>query len=340
MKKLFKKNYPTKSIHQEYEEIKVPSKLKNITVGKRLLIAGLIILAGAFTHTQFFNSSATPINDRDVNKIVSCSYSTFLGRIPRNETESRYWRERYVRTNYNIKDLARGLAYSSEGQRQSRKTGFGGFTNRAYEACLQRPITSTEYTNLLNQYRNGVSKEDLFLVIIKTGDRNVKFPTYTRCARYTQGGSVTPLCNVGSAGTSDNVVTTTVSGTNIVVNRGAITNFTEFVNYAKSFKYNLGAYTDPSLAAKKAKYCENGINLLKSPGSYRSSADQACLTYLGYPTARGVSMHRWGLAVDLTCNGSPLASSGNCLTWVRNNAGKFGIYNNSGEAWHFSTNGH
>lgn len=336
-----KKTKPTHpgSVYEEYQDLKVPSRLKNISVTKRLLIAALIILIGAFTQAKFFNSSATPINDKDAKKVVSCAYSAFMGRVP-DSSGAKYWQERYTRNNYDIKDLARGLAYSSEGQRESSQTGFKGFVNRSYESCLQRNVKITEYNALLKEYRNGTKKEDLFTLIIKGGDRNLSFPTYVKCSGYLKGGSVTPLCSPNTPGGPVNVITTTVGGTNIVVNRAALTNFTDFTNSAKSTGYRLGAYTDPTLASKKLR-CAGGANLLKSPGSFRSAADQACLTYLGYPTATGTSMHQWGLAVDLTCNGVPLASSGECLTWVKENAAKFGLYNKvSGELWHYSTTGH
>jgi len=328
-----------KTIHQEYEELRVPSRLKNITITKRLLIAALIILAGAFTQIRSFSILAAPVNQRDAKKVVSCAYSAFMGRVPDN-AGARYWQNRYIRTNYNVQDLARGLAYSPEGQREATQTGFSGFVNRSYEGCLQRTVSNSDYNALLNQYRNGVKKEDLFALIIMGGDKNVSFPSYVKCAGFLKGGSTAPLCKSGTPGTSNNVITSSIGGTNIIVNRGLLTTFSSFVSNAKSAGYGLGAYTDPALASKKLR-CANGVNLLKSPGSYRSAADQACLTYLGYPTASGTSMHQWGLAVDLTCNGKPLASSGSCLTWVKNNASRFGLYNKvSNELWHYSTTGY
>lgn len=328
----------TDSIFSEYKKLKVPSSLKKITLKKRLLIAVAIIILGSFTHTKLFNSSAAPVNDRDAKKVVSCAYSAFMGRIP-DRAGAKYWEARYIRTNYNPSDLAKGLLYSREGQREANRSGFKEFINRSFESCLNRQVTSNEYSQVLEQYRNGLKKEEIFTFIIKAGDKPVSFPKEEKCKKFLKGGSVTPICKSGSAGTSNDVVTTGISGTNIVVNKAWVSKLTQFRSAASSAGYNLQSYTDPNLASKKLR-CANGANLLKSPGSFRSAADQACLTYLGYPTARGTSMHQWGLAIDLTCNGKPLASSGNCLTWVRNNAPSFGIYNNSGEAWHFSTTGH
>lgn len=335
MQKLFSK----KTIHQEAKELEVPKNNRKITVGKRLLIAAAIIIIGAFSHLKIFSSLASPINHKDKDMVVSCAYSAFMGRIPDSAGEE-YWQARYVKSGYNVKDLAKGLAWSSEGQREAAKTGFSGFIGRSYEACLQRPVTSAEYNSLLKKYQAGLPKEDIFTLIIMGGDKNVSFPSDIKCHGYNKGGSITPLCKAGSSGNVDTVVTTPISGTNIIANKALANNLEAFVAKAKKSGYSLGAYTDPTLANKKLR-CANGSNLLKSPGSYRSAADQACLTYLGYPTATGTSMHQWGLAVDFTCNGQPLASSGSCLSWVKNNASNFGLYNKvSGELWHYSTTGH
>jgi len=66
------------------------------------------------------------------------------------------------------------------------------------------------------------------------------------------------------------------------------------------------------------------------------------------PTARpGTSEHEKGLAVDFTYQGQTICfprSSANCsgnagFTWLRNNAGSYGLRNLSTEAWHWSTTG-
>lgn len=66
------------------------------------------------------------------------------------------------------------------------------------------------------------------------------------------------------------------------------------------------------------------------------------------PTARpGTSAHEQGLAVDFTYQGQTICfprSSAGCsgnagFTWLRNNAGSYGLRNLSSEAWHWSTTG-
>ena len=93
-------------------------------------------------------------------------------------------------------------------------------------------------------------------------------------------------------------------------------------------------------------------------GGYRSNAAQVALrrancgpsTYDVYerpagqcrpPTARpGMSMHEWGLALDITSDGALIRSSSTgAWQWLNANAGSYGLRNLPGEPWHWSTNG-
>lgn len=318
----------TNSLFQEYKKISVPKRLKTLSYKKRILLAGIVILAGAFTHSKLFNSSAVPVNERDSKKVVVCAYSTFLNRYP-DRGGLNYWQDRYQRTNYDPSDIAKGLLYSREGQFVAYTTGFEKFIDRMYESCLQRRAPKADQTSWLAYHKSGMSKEEIFNFIVRLGDKNFKFPEEQKCKTYSQGGSVTPLCKIGSAGSYSDVAIVTIAGTNIVVNKAWQSGITNFRNSALKAGFNLQAYRDPNVPAR-----------FKSPGSYRSPELQQWLTNNGYPTATGrPSMHLWGLAVDFSCNGIPLARNAGCLSWVKNNASKFGLYNNTGEAWHYSTNG-
>jgi peptidoglycan hydrolase CwlO-like protein len=59
------------------------------------------------------------------------------------------------------------------------------------------------------------------------------------------------------------------------------------------------------------------------------------------PTARpGSSMHEQGLAIDFTCGGGGIVSSGDpCFQWLAANAATYGLFNLPSEPWHWSTNG-
>lgn len=109
------------------------------------------------------------------------------------------------------------------------------------------------------------------------------------------------------------------------------------------------------LAALLASAQASGINF--SGGGYRSSAAQVALraahcggsSFAIYqmrssqcrpPTARpGASMHEQGLAIDFTQNGRALTRGSSGYSWLRANAGRFGLHNLPSEAWHWSVNG-
>jgi hypothetical protein len=99
--------------------------------------------------------------------------------------------------------------------------------------------------------------------------------------------------------------------------------------------------------AKKA-----GLNI--SGGGYRTNDQQTRLRIkncAGNTTDRnakctpptaipGASRHNNGLAFDLKCDGITIQNTGNnCFVWLKENASRFGLYNLSGEAWHWSVDG-
>ena len=146
----------------------------------------------------------------------------------------------------------------------------------------------------------------------------------TRCAQYNRGGSVHPLCK-SSAGTSGDVAVETVPGTNVTVNKAWAANVKAFFGAARAAGFDLAAWD------------------VAGPGygSFRTPAMQQDLRRRGYPAnPPGMSMHEWGLAIDLSCNGAKfMDASAPCRDWVRANAGRFGISNLPSEPWHWSSNG-
>lgn len=53
----------------------------------------------------------------------------------------------------------------------------------------------------------------------------------------------------------------------------------------------------------------------------------------------GKSLHNEGLALDFYCYGYALFENSPCLTWLKNNASTYHLYNHELEAWHWSTTG-
>ena len=145
----------------------------------------------------------------------------------------------------------------------------------------------------------------------------------SRCARYDRGGSVHPLCT-GASGTGS-VAVERIPSTNVVVNRAWVPNVTAFFAAARAAGFRLQAYD------------------LAGPGygSFRTAAMQQELRRRGFPAnPPGESMHEWGLAIDLSCNGARfLDAPASCRNWVRANAGRYGISNLPSEPWHWSSNG-
>lgn len=152
-----------------------------------------------------------------------------------------------------------------------------------------------------------------------------KSTSMERCAQYSRGGSVHPLCSVGTRGAIGDVAVEKVPGTNVVVNRAWTANVTAFFGAARAAGFTLQAWD------------------VAGPGygSFRSTEMQLDLRRRGYPAnPPGLSMHEWGLAIDLSCNGAKFKEApAACRDWVGTNAGGFGIQNLPSEPWHWSSNG-
>ena len=152
-----------------------------------------------------------------------------------------------------------------------------------------------------------------------------KSTAVVRCAQYNRGGSVHPLCSAGTKGAIGDVAVEKVPGTNVVVNRAWTANVSAFFAAGRAAGFTLQAFD------------------VAGPGygSFRSNAMQLDLRRRGYPAnPPGLSMHEWGLAIDLSCNGVKFTEApAACRDWVRANAGRFGIQNLPSEPWHWSSNG-
>ena len=159
---------------------------------------------------------------------------------------------------------------------------------------------------------------------VKSPSKPPKRVEVVRCAQYSRGGSVHPLCSGGTGGSIGDVVVEKVAENNVVVNKAWTANVTTFFRAARAAGFTLQAWD------------------VAGPGygSFRSASMQRDLG-LGYPAnPPGLSMREWGLAIDLSCNGAKFTeASPPCWDWVRANAGSFGIQNLSSEPWHWSSNG-
>lgn len=290
------------------------------------VISGLFIVSGIFVSIGLAASSkAAPINVKDADAVVECAYGSFLNRKS-DSAGKKYWVGQYKSSKYDVRRLGERMANSKEGKFETYTTTFDSFIRRTYRSCLKRDASSKDVATWTSAHLKGTSRYDIFNFVVQTGDKPIVIPKEERCKSYTKGGSVHPLCKPGTRGTHSDVVTATIPGTNIVVNKAWYNNVNTVVYKANKAGYNLRGYQDP-----KVPY---------PAGSYRSDAAQAWLKANGYPVARGVSMHQWGLAIDVECNGTPLNRHAKCLSWMKKNAPAHGMYILSSEPWHWSNNSH
>ncbi|CAN5414205.1 hypothetical protein BH10ACT1_BH10ACT1_43360 [soil metagenome] len=151
-----------------------------------------------------------------------------------------------------------------------------------------------------------------------------------------RGGGLPAKCERGGAGTQRQVSILQVRGTNIYVNRVWYQEVDAFVALARTKGWDLQAERDPGTPS-----------WMLSPGSWRSWDEQQWLYDHGYPAnPPGRSMHEWGLALDLTCNGVRIPDARACWDWVRANGAPYKVIQFRGagspshpEAPHFSTTG-
>lgn len=280
------------------------------------------------------NTQAAAINPKDAQAVVKCSFRVFLNRTP-DDDGSTYWQTYFVENNNDIRKLARQIASSREGKVVVNRTSLDDFIKLTYRHCLNRTPTTQEVNTWKQKYAQGVTRIDIFTFLVTVGDKPWQVATEVKCSKFNRGGSPTPLCKSGTAGTTRDVVTKTVPGSNLVVNKAWATNVEKLRGAAWARGFNLQGYRDPELPS-----------WFKSPGSFRSYEEQKYLYEEGYPAnPPGRSMHEWGQALDLSCNGVSIQRNRDCWNWVRANGPKYGVYNFTGitspgqsEAWHFSSN--
>jgi septal ring factor EnvC (AmiA/AmiB activator) len=92
-----------------------------------------------------------------------------------------------------------------------------------------------------------------------------------------------------------------------------------------------GGFRDPAgqIAVRRSNCGGSNYAIYQAPASSCSP-----------PTARpGTSMHERGLAIDFTQGGRTISRGSSAFSWLKANAGRFGLHNLPSEPWHWSTNG-
>lgn len=117
----------------------------------------------------------------------------------------------------------------------------------------------------------------------------------------------------------------------------------------KDRRVNLLIYFRVARALSESK--EAGVPLALN-STLRTCAEQGALRSNNCPSAElaaefchpetekpGESLHNYGLAVDFKCEGYVLFGSSPCYTWLKAEAGGYGLINRPGEPWHWSMTG-
>lgn len=159
--------------------------------------------------------------------------------------------------------------------------------------------------------------------------------------------------STGTGGASDNCADLASGELGPLTDEGtAVAKNGQVINLAKVEGITVNSIIASQLQALLAAAKADGITL--SGWGFRSYESQVALRSKNHcaniytapastcrpPTAvPGRSQHELGLAIDFTQGGSTLTKSSSGFTWMKNNAGRFGLYNLPSEPWHWSTTG-
>lgn len=271
------------------------------------------------------------------DRVLRRSYQTVFATAPSADA-ARYWTWRIMQTP-SAAWFAAALMASSQYQAGLGKATDAAFVDRVHRNALGRAATADEVTLWTTMFRNrSGSRATLVAHLVERQFR----PTLTRpnrpvvaCRQFTAAGPK-PLCTKGSAGHQRDVDILEVPGTNLNVNRSWFAPVASLVAAGRAAGYDLQGENDPATPS-----------WMYAPGSWRTFDEQQWLYDNGYPAnPPGRSMHEWGLAIDLTCNGHQIVKVPRCWNWVRTNGPALGVHIFSTadqvtdkEAWHFSSNG-
>ena len=270
-------------------------------------------------------------------RVLNRSYQILFGRGPGGA--GRGERDRRHRNTPDAAWFAANLMASSQyrlglGALNDRQFTIAALTNLTGSAPVPDEVTwwSTALAGraVSRSAMVGWLVENRYTIKLKAPNRPV-----VGCARYAKGGLV-PVCSKGSIGHQRDVDILQVPGTNIYVNRAWFSRLASLVADARSAGFDLQATRDADVPS-----------WMFSPGSWRSYDEQNWLYTNGYPAnPPGVSMHEWGLAVDLDCGDHYITDDVPCWNWVVAHAPAHGVrifhtatLITSKEAWHFSSNG-
>jgi len=273
---------------------------------------------------------------RYADQVVPRGFATVLGRPPSAASRA-YWLPRVLEAP-NADAFAFALMGTDEYRTGAGRLGNAAVVDQGYRRAAGRPATAGEVAIWLAGFANRSQNRATFfgwLVDHQFGAALTRPKAVVDCAGF-HGGGLPAKCEAGSRGTQRDVSILLVPGTNIYVNRVWYQEVDALVRAARAKGWDLQAERDPTVPS-----------WMLSPGSWRSWDEQQWLYDHGFPAnPPGRSLHEWGLAVDLTCNGVQAQKLRPCWDWLRQVGPGLHVHLFRGvtspaqsEAWHFSTTG-
>lgn len=306
------------------------------------LILGVLV---ASTSLAPVRASAAPAVPRNVEqytgyyaeRVLNRTYQTLFARTPGTSGRN-YWLWRLV-GHPDAVWFASTLMSSAEYRRGTLATA----SDTAFVKGVLRNTTRTEpatadVNGIVVDLKAGRYTRSRFVATVVERRYTPTLTTPNRavvpCRTFTRPGPVA-TCTAGSTGDQRAIDVLQIPDTNIYVNRAWYPKAALFVAAARAAGYRLSGARDADTPA-----------WMFSPGSWRSWDEQLYLYQHGYPAnPPGKSMHEWGLAIDLDCNGEDITTQPGCWSWVRANGPARGVYLfrtvdqiSDKEAWHVSSN--
>lgn len=113
------------------------------------------------------------VDTRNASRTVECAFGAIMGRAP-DSSGGTYWTNKYLSTNYDMRGLARGLFYSTEGQRVFNTWGFDNYIKRIYSTCLYRTAPAADIATWRAKWQQGLAPEDIFVFVVNTSGQQIR----------------------------------------------------------------------------------------------------------------------------------------------------------------------
>lgn len=118
-------------------------------------------------------ASRNLVDTSNATRVVECAFGAFMNRAP-DASGGPYWINKYNTSGRDLRGLARGLLYSSEGQRVFNNYGFDNYIKRLYYACLSQSAPAADISTWRSKWTQGLAPEDIFVFVINTAGQQLR----------------------------------------------------------------------------------------------------------------------------------------------------------------------